>query len=537
MAKNKLEQGYLHWQGKAGEKVPEGSLDIPGESSLSSDHYLQEIGYPGEYPFTRGVQSSMYRGRLWTMRQYAGFGGASATNQRYHYLLSQGVSGLSVAFDLPTQMGRDPDHPNAAGEVGRVGVSIACMEDMRTLFSGIDLAAVSTSMTINATAHLLLAFYLVLARERGVSWADLRGTVQNDILKEYIARGTYIYPPKPAIKIAADLCEFCKDSVPQWNTMSISGYHIREAGSTAVQEIAFTLADGIAYVEELLDRGLEVDAFASRLAFFFNCHNNFLEEIAKFRAARRLWAKIMRERFGATSDRACMLRFHTQTAGSSLTAQQPLTNVVRTTVQALAAVLGGTQSLHTNSYDEALGLPTEEAAALAVKTQQVLAYETGVANWIDPFAGSYTIERLTDSLERSALEMIEQIDQIGGMVRAVELGVPQKEIEESAYKYQRAVESGEVKIVGMNFAEDGDGQARPAAQKIDPKLETEQIVRIQSYRSARDGAVTLEKLTALRVAAGEGRNILPPVIAAIQAQATLGEVSDVLREVFGEHSE
>lgn len=535
MSRKTLEQGFHHWETKAKNQNPgkdiSKSLQIPDENSASSEHYLKELGFPGEFPFTRGVQASMYQGKLWTMRQYAGFGTASETNRRYHYLLSQGTTGLSVAFDLPTQMGRDPDQEQAKGEVGRVGVSISTLEDMRTLFARIPLEDVSTSMTINATAHILLGMYLLAARESQVSWNKLRGTIQNDILKEYIARGTYIYPPQGAMKISGDICEFCKDQVPQWNTMSISGYHIREAGSTAVQEIAFTFANGIAYVEELLTRGLEIDEFAPRLAFFFNCHNDFLEEISKFRAARRLWAKIMRDRFGAKSDRSCMLRFHTQTAGSSLTAQQPHVNLVRTTIQALAAVLGGTQSLHTNSFDEALGLPTEEAATLAVRTQQVLAYESGVSEWIDPLAGSYTIERLTDSLEKQANALIEQIDERGGMVSAVEQGIPQQAIEESAYRYQEQIETGSRKIVGVNFGV-GEKSTVPVSQ-IDPKLEQDQCERVRSYKAARDQELSKKRLEELRVTASEGANIMPGVLAALESHCTLGEISDVLRAVFG----
>lgn len=511
-------------------------LSVPAPEKGTHARYLGELGFPGEAPFTRGVQSTMYRGKLWTMRQYAGFGTAEETNARYRYLLENGTNGLSVAFDLPTQMGRDSDHELSTGEVGRVGVAIDSIEDMGRLFDGIPLDEVSTSMTINATAHVLLALYLVVARERGISWASLRGTVQNDVLKEYIARGTYIYPPKPALKIVTDIFEFCRTEVPQWNTISISGYHIREAGSTAVQEVALTLADGICYVQAAIDRGLEVDSFAPRLAFFFNCHNNFLEEIAKFRAARRLWGRIMRERFGAKSDRSCMLRFHTQTAGSSLTAQQPQVNTVRTALQALAAVLGGTQSLHTNSFDEALGLPTETSALLALRTQQVIAHESGVADFVDPLGGSYAVEELTDAIESGARKLIEEIDAQGGMVRAIELGVPQRWIEDSAYAYQRAIEERSLKIVGVNAFQDGGQGAATAIQRIDPRSEERQREGVRRLRATRDSEQAKRALEALRSVSSEGRNIMPAVLDALVQRATLGEVSDVLREVFGEYT-
>lgn len=506
-------------------------LDLPQKSD---DSYLKQLGFPGEYPFTRGIQPTMYRGRFWTMRQYAGFGTAAEANARYRYLLSQGTTGLSVAFDLPTQMGRDSDDTLARGEVGKVGVAIDSLEDMERLFEGIPLEDISTSMTINATAHILLALYLALAKKRGVAWDKLRGTIQNDILKEYIARGTYIYPPKSSLKIITDIFEFCQSEVPQWNTISISGYHIREAGSTAVQEVAFTLADAIAYVQAALDRGLAVDDFGPRLAFFFNCHNNFLEEVAKFRAARRMWAKIMRERFGAKSDRSCMLRFHTQTAGSSLTAQQPHVNLVRTTLQALAAVMGGTQSLHTNAYDEALCLPSQESALLALRTQQVIANESGVADLTDPLGGSYTIEYLTDEVERRAWEYIEKIDALGGMVRAIENGFPQAEIEDAAYKYQRAIDEGAQQIVGVNcYQERGTESSKIEMLKIDEKIERDQVARLSALKSKRDNTAVEQALAKVSEAASGGQNIMPAVCEAVSAYATLGEISNALRKCFG----
>ncbi len=488
---------------------------------------------PGEYPYTRGIHRSMYRGKVWTMRQYAGFGSAEDTNKRYHFLLAQGITGLSVAFDLPTQMGRDPDHALARGEVGRVGVSIATIDDMQRLLEGIPLEDVSISMTINATAAILLGFLLVLAERRGVPWNSLRGTIQNDILKEYIARGTYIYPPRAAMRIVTDIFSFCAKNVPQWNTISISGYHIREAGSTAVEEVAFTVADGIAYVEAALARGLPVDEFAPRLAFFFNCHNNFLEEIAKFRAARRLWASIMKERFGARDERSMMMRFHTQTAGSSLTAQQPQNNTVRTTIQALAAVLGGTQSLHTNGFDEALGLPTEESARLALRTQQIIAEEAGVTAAADPFGGSYLIEAWTDAIEREARERIAAIDAMGGMLPAIEQRYPQGEIENSAYDAQCAIEKGESVVVGVNKYVDTMPDTTPVLA-IDPKVEHEQSLRVQAFRGARDAARAQLSLSALELAARGDADVMAPIVDCIRAQCTLGEISDVLRAVFGE---
>jgi methylmalonyl-CoA mutase N-terminal domain/subunit len=478
----------------------------------------------------------MYRGRFWTMRQYAGFATAEESNARYKYLLSQGTTGLSVAFDLPTQIGLDSDDPLAAGEVGKVGVAIDSLEDMLRLFDGIPLGEVSTSMTINATASTLLCLYLAVARRQGVPFEKLSGTIQNDILKEYIARGTYIYPPAPSLRLITDTFAFCAAEVPNWNTISISGYHIREAGSTAAQEIAFTLADGIAYVEAALSAGLSVDDFAPRLSFFFNAHNNLLEEIAKFRAARRLWARIMRDRFGAEDPRSQMLRFHTQTAGSTLTAQQPEVNVVRTTIQALAAVLGGTQSLHTNSLDEALGLPTEDAARIALRTQQVIAYESGVADTVDPLAGSFAIEELTYQLEKKALEYIEKIDAMGGMLRAIEAGYVQNEIQEAAYAYQRSVESGDAVVVGVNRFQAEEEVPIPIL-RIDEKIERDQIARVQALRNRRDQAAFEAVIKRLERSASEDSNLLPRILECVEAWATVGEISNALRRVWGEYRE
>jgi len=493
----------------------------------------RDLGAPGEPPFTRGVQKTMYRGRLWTMRQYAGFGTAAESNRRYRYLLAHGQSGLSVAFDLPTQMGRDSDHALARGEVGKVGVAIDSIEDMEVLLAELPLGEITTSMTINATASTLLALYIAVADRRGVARDKLGGTVQNDILKEYIARGTYIYPPRPSMRIITDLFAFCRAEVPRWNTISISGYHIREAGSDAVQEVAFTLADGIAYVKAAIDSGMAVDEFAPRLAFFFNGHNNFLEEIAKFRAARRMWARIMKERFGAKDPKSLALRFHTQTAGVSLTAQQPLVNVARVTVQALAAVLGGTQSLHTNAYDEALALPTEESARVALRTQQVIAHESGVADFVDPLAGSYAVEALTTEIERRAGEYLQKIDELGGMVPAIEQGFPQHEIERRAYEHQQAVERKERIVVGVNaFTVE---EKPPEIYKVDPKLEREQVERVRAVRAGRDAAAHSAALARLGEAARGTENLLPPMIDAVKARATVGEIADVLREAFGEY--
>ncbi|MBM3788829.1 MAG: methylmalonyl-CoA mutase [Acidobacteria bacterium] len=496
----------------------------------------KSIERPGEYPFTRGIYSNMYRGRLWTMRQYAGFGNARESNERYRYLLQQGQTGLSVAFDLPTQIGLDPDHPLAAGEVGKVGVAIASLRDMETLLDGIPLDRVSISMTINSTAAILLSMVLAIARKRHVPWPALRGTVQNDILKEYIARGTYIFPPAPSMRLTTDIIGFCREQVPSWNPISISGYHIREAGSTAEQEVAFTLADGIAYVESALAAGLEIDTFAGQLSFFFNSHSNLLEEIAKYRAARRLWARIMRERFRAVNERSWMLRFHTQTAGSSLTAQQPENNIVRVALQALAAVLGGTQSLHTNSMDEALALPSAEAARIALRTQQIIACESGVALTVDPVGGSYAIEAMTDEIEQGAEAYIRRIDSMGGMLRAIETGYVQREIQEAAYAAQKRIESGDQVIVGVNrFATD---RASPLELLIvNEEVAREQRARLDRLRKERDDGPCLAALRQLREAAAGSRNIMPAILGAVEALATVGEIAGCLREVFGEYRE
>jgi methylmalonyl-CoA mutase N-terminal domain/subunit len=510
------------------------------EDNLAGWNPADSLGYPGEYPFTRGIYPTMYRGRLWTMRQYAGFGSASESNQRYRYLLSKGQAGLSVAFDLPTQIGMDSDHPLALGEVGKVGVAIDSLEDMETLFDGIPLEKVSTSMTINATAAILLCLYVAVAKRQGASLQKLSGTVQNDVLKEYIARGTYIYPVRPAMRIVTDIFAWCRDHLPKWNTISISGYHIREAGSTAVQEVAFTLADGIAYVQAALDAGLRVDDFAPQLSFFFNAHNDLLEEIAKYRAARRLWAAIMAERFGAKDPRSLMLRFHAQTAGSSLTAQQPENNIVRVAIQALAAVLGGCQSLHTNSMDEALALPTEDAALIALRTQQVLAHETGVTNTVDPVAGSYAIEHLTNEIEKGALAYIEKLDAMGGMLRAIEAGYVQGEIQKAAYEFQRAVERKEQIVVGVNdfIAPSQENAARTIPiLRIDAEIERTQIARLNTLRARRDSARTKSALAELQRRAATTENLLPAILAAVESYATIGEISDALRRLFGEYQE
>jgi methylmalonyl-CoA mutase, N-terminal domain len=496
----------------------------------------EAVGYPGESPFTRGIYPSMYRGRLWTMRQYAGFGSAAESNQRYRYLLSQGQSGLSVAFDLPTQIGMDSDHTLALGEVGRVGVAIDSLEDMEALFDGIPLESVSTSMTINSTAAILLCLYVAVAKKQGASLSKLSGTVQNDILKEYIARGTYIYPVRPAMRIVTDMFAWCHESLPKWNTISISGYHIREAGSTAIQEVAFTLADAIAYVQAALDAGLAVDDFAPQLSFFFNAHSDLLEEIAKYRAARRLWARIMRDRFAARDSRSLLLRFHAQTAGSSLTAQQPENNIVRVAIQALAAVLGGCQSLHTNSMDEALGLPTEDAALIALRTQQIIAHETGVANTVDPVAGSYAIEHLTNEIEQGAMEYIAKIDSMGGMLRAIESGFVQGEVQKAAYEYQHAVEMRDQIVVGVNDFVAKEPREIPTF-RIDPNVERAQVGRLKALRSRRDSARASAALNELRRRASLAENLVPAILAAVEAYATLGEISDTLRAVFGEYQE
>ncbi len=514
-------------------------IELPNDfnpTNADATDYARDLAAPGDYPYTRGVRRSMYRGRFWTMRQYAGFATAEESNARYKYLLAQGTTGLSVAFDLPTQIGLDSDDPLAAGEVGKVGVAIDSLEDMARLFDGIPLDSVSTSMTINATASTLLCLYIAVAKKQGIAPAKLQGTIQNDILKEYIARGTYIYPPAPSMRLITDTFAYCARAVPQWNTISISGYHIREAGSTAAQEIAFTLADAIAYVEAALTAGLQVDDFAPRLSFFFNAHNNLLEEVAKFRAARRLWARIMRERFQARDPRSLMLRFHTQTAGSTLTAQQPEVNVARTTIQALAAVLGGTQSLHTNAMDEALALPSEGAARVALRTQQVIAHESGVADTVDPLAGSYAIEALTNELEARAVAYIEKIDAMGGMLRAIETGYVQREIQEAAYNYQRAVERKDAVVVGVNRFE-VDEEVTPPLLRIDPVVEQNQIERVQSLRQRRDNAQTEAALAALETAARGTDNLLPRILTAVETDATVGEISHRLRRVWGEYRE
>jgi methylmalonyl-CoA mutase N-terminal domain/subunit len=490
------------------------------------------LGEPGEYPYTRGVQPDMYRGRLWTMRQYAGFGTAEATNERFKFLLAAGQTGISCAFDLPTQMGFDSDHPRAEGEVGKVGVAIDSIEDMRLLLAGLPLDRVTTSMTINATAAILLLLYELVAEEQGVSGSQIGGTIQNDILKEYVARGTYIYPPRESMRLVTDTFAYCAEHIPGWNTISISGYHIREAGSTAVQELAFTLADGIAYVEAAVAAGLDVDDFAPRLSFFFNSHSVLFEEVAKFRAARRMWAHIMTERFGAKSEKSKRLRFHTQTAGSTLTAQQPETNVVRVTVQTLAAVLGGTQSLHTNGFDEALGLPTERAAKLALRTQQVVGHESGITDTVDPLAGSYFVETLTDEVERLAWEYLERVDELGGAVAAIEQGYLQDEIEQAAYAWTKAVDSGEKIVVGVNrFVE--EEPIEPDVFPIDPELQRTQVDRLQRLRRERDQAGVDAALSDVEGAARGSANLLVPMREALRRRATLGEVSDVLRAVFG----
>ena len=498
--------------------------------------YCDELGFPGEFPFTRGVQPTMYRGRLWTMRQYAGFATPEETNKRYKYLLEHGQTGLSVAFDLPTQIGYDSDHPLSDGEVGKVGVAIDTLKDVEILFDGIPMDKVSTSMTINSTAAILLTMYIAVAEKQGVKSEVLQGTIQNDILKEYAARGTYIYPPFESMRIVTDIFAFCKDRVPRWNTISISGYHMREAGCTAVQEVAFTLADGIAYVEAAIRAGLDVDSFASRLAFFFCCHNTFIEEIAKFRAARRLWAKIMKERFKAKRDESCMLRFHTQTAGCSLTAQQPDNNVVRVAFQALAAVLGGTQSLHTNSRDEAYALPTEDSVRLALRTQQLIAYESGVADIIDPFAGSYAVEALTDEIERKSMEYIEKIEAMGGAIKAIESGYIQGEIGESAYQYQKEIETKKRIIVGLNQFQIEEKPLKDIL-RIKPELEQYQKEKLAGVKKERNNTKVKETLAVLKKAAQGTDNVVPPILEAVKVYATLGEISDTLREVFGEYRE
>lgn len=503
---------------------------------LAGWDWEKQLGFPGEYPLTRGIYPTLYRNRLWTMRQYAGFGDAAESNARYRYLLEQGTTGLSVAFDLPTQIGLDSDHPLAVGEVGRVGVAIDSLGDMETLFEGIPLGRVSTSMTINATAAILLAMYLAVAEKQGVPLAQVSGTVQNDILKEYIARGTYIYPPAPALRLVTDVFEFCRDQAPEWNTISISGYHIREAGSTAVQELAFTLANAVGYIETALARGLDVDEIAPRISFFLSAHNKLLEEVAKFRAARRLWARMARERFKAQNPRSWTFRFHTQTAGSTLTAQQPNVNIVRVTIQALAAVLGGTQSLHTNSRDEALALPTEASALIALRTQQVLAHESGAANSVDPLGGSYYLENLTDRIEQEASDYLARIDAMGGVLRAIETGFIQREIQQSAYNDQQAIEEGQRVVVGVNRYT-SEAASSPPILRIDPQIETAQVERLRRLRTRRDNARVAAALLEVESAARDGRNVMPSILSAVKTYATVGEISDALRNVFGEYRE
>lgn len=491
---------------------------------------------PGEYPYTRGIYPTMYSGRLWTIRQYAGFGTAEESNKRYHYLLKQGQTGLSVAFDLPTQMGYDSTHPMAAGEVGKTGVAIDTLADMETLFKGIPLDKVSTSMTINATASIILCMYIAVAEKQGVSPSVLEGTVQNDILKEYIARGTYIFPPEPSMKLTIDLIEYCSKNLPKWNTISISGYHIREAGSTAIQEVAFTFSNGIAYVNAAIKNGLGIDSFAPRLSFFFNCHNDFLEEVAKFRAARRLWAKIMRERFNAKDPKSWMLRFHTQTAGCTLTAQEPLNNAIRVAYQALAAVLGGTQSLHTNSFDEALGLPTEDSVKLALRTQQVIGYETGIPEVIDPLGGSYTIETMTNKIEKEATEYIEKIEDMGGAIKAIEQGYFQREIHNSAYEYQKKIERGEINILGVNKFK-SEEKTKPKILKVNPRVVQKQIKGLKKILKERNSKKVRESLTHLKFAAEKGENLMPYILDCVRVYATVGEITTELKKVYGEYKE
>ncbi len=544
-----LEEGKEKWMelynkhiGKYAERQKEFVLDsglvLEPVYDPTNSHvdYEQDLGWPGMYPFTRGVQPNMYRGRFWTMRQYAGYGTAKETNERFRYLLEQGQTGLSVAFDLPTQIGYDSDHELSMGEVGKVGVAIDTVEDMHVLFDQIDLSKVSTSMTINAPAAVLLAMYIVVAEENGLDRKVLSGTIQNDILKEYVARGTYIFPPKPSLRLIADTIEFCAKEMPKWNPISISGYHIREAGANAVEEIAFTFANAKAYVDAVLKRNISVDDFAGQLSFFFAAHNNLLEEVAKFRAARRLWAKIMKEQYGATKERAMMLRFHTQTAGSTLTAQQPLNNIIRVTLQALAAVLGGTQSLHTNSYDEALSLPTEEAVKVALRTQQILAYESGVADTVDPLGGSYVIEQLTNELEEHIAKELKAIDDMGGAVAAIESGYMQKRIAESAYEYYRGVANGEKVIVGVNKFADSEEDQSFRVLRVDPKIREEQIASIKAVKSKRDNVKVEKSLEELgKAAATENVNLMPLIIDAVRNRCTLGEIMDTLRDVFGEY--
>jgi len=527
-------QAASHPSPETSSHIQVGPLYTPAE--LAAWDYDRDVGYPGEFPYTRGVQATMYRGRLWTMRQYAGMGDAEESNKRYKYLLANGTTGLSVAFDLPTQIGLDSDNPLAVGEVGKVGVAIDSIEDMQRLFDGIDLTKISTSMTINATASILLALYVAVARRQGMDIRKLSGTVQNDVLKEYIARGTYIYPPQQAMRIITDLFAWTNENVPDWNTISISGYHMREAGSTAVQEVAFTLGNGIAYVEAAIKAGLDVDKFAPRLSFFFNAHSNFLEEVAKYRAARRMWAKIMRDHFKAKNPKSWMLRFHTQTAGSTLTAQQPENNIVRTAIQAMAAVLGGTQSLHTNSFDEALALPTEASARIALRTQQVIAFESGAPQTVDPLAGSYYVESLTSEIEKRAFDYLDKIEAMGGMLKAIERGYVQQEIQNAAYEYQTAVDRQEAVVVGVNRFHIEQEHAVPI-QRIDPALEPKQVERLQAVRAKRNAATWQAAIRAVEDTARSGENLMPRILAAVEANATVGEISDAMRKVYGEYKE
>ncbi len=544
-----LKKGKKQWKENTLKKVLERHPERKSEFTTISDmhierlytpedlsviDYLRDIGFPGQWPYTRGVQPTMYRGRFWTMRQYAGFGTADDSNKRYKYLLEQGQTGLSVAFDLPTQMGYDSDHEICRGEVGKCGVAISSLKDMEVLFNGIPLNKVSTSMTINSTAMILLAMYVAVAEKQGVDQRELAGTIQNDILKEYIARGTYIFPPRESMRLITDIFEYCSRNMPKWNTINVSGYHIREAGSTAVQEVAFTLADGIAYVEAAINSGLELDKFVPRLAFFFGSHNDLFEEIAKFRAARRLWAKIMRDRFHAKSPKSQMLRFHTQTAGCSLTAQQPENNIVRVTIQALAAVLGGTQSLHTNSMDEAYALPTEKAVKIALRTQQIIAHESGVTNTVDPLAGSYFIESLTNQIEDAAMEYIKKIDGMGGILTAIERGFVQNEIADSAYKYQKAVDGGKKTVIGVNKYRDSE-KTSIETLKVNPKVEEKQKIRLERLRKERGSKEVKRTLAKIRGVAASGENLMPVVLDAVKSYATLGEICGVLKDVFGEY--
>ena len=554
MAKeNDIKKHYQNWKNhtvaKATSRFPKRKKNFKTTSGIPIDTtyfpredpretYLEKLSFPGTYPFTRGIQPTMYRSRLWTMRQYAGFGTAEESNKRYKYLLQQGQTGLSIAFDLPTQLGYDSDDPRSEGEVGKVGVAIDTLKDMEILLDGIPLDKVSTSMTINAPAAILLAMYILVGEKQNVPREKLRGTIQNDILKEYVARGTYIFPPKPSLRIITNIFEFCSKEMPNWNTISISGYHIREAGANAIQEIAFTMANAIEYVKSAISAGLDVDTFAGRLSFFFNAHNDLFEEVAKFRAARRVWAKIMKEKFGAKNPRSMMLRFHTQTAGSTLTAQQPDNNVIRVTIQTLAAVLGGTQSLHTNSKDEALGLPSEESVRIALRTQQIVAHESGVANTVDPLGGSYYIEYLTDEIEKRVWDYLTKIEKMGGVIKAIESGFIQKEIQDSAFEYQKEVESGERIIVGVNKFRIEEEPKDLEILKVKPEVRIKQIEKLQEVKKNRNNSAVEEKLKQLKACAeNENKNLMPPIIEAVKEYATIGEICGVLREVFGEYKE